>query len=133
MEIIRISSPVMAKGRKPEPTPGRKLIAEAFKAAVDASGLSIQLIAQRAGVSRQYVYKVRAGDANVSIAIIEAVFDAVQVPLHVWIEDRSFYGRDKLYHDKIQLILNRKDAQSLALKTTVDALLALVSQATETP
>lgn len=109
--------------RKPAPsapiTPGWKALSEGMAEVVENCGLSVQAIATRAGLSRQYVYEMISGKCNPTIAQIESVFKAADMPLDRWLTDRALYGRDKPLHDKVQSILDNKGQRAVALRVIV--------------
>ena len=111
---------------KPGPSainmPGWKIMSRAINDAVESSGLSVQLIADRASLTRQYVYSMMSGTCNPSMDKIENVMKAAGTSLEEWLSDKSFYGRDKRLHDQVQHILNQKGLNAAALRRTIEAL-----------
>lgn len=99
--------------------PGWAYIAKLLKESVDQSGLSVEDVATRAGTSRQYVYKMMEGEGNPTIRQIENVFLATGTPLERILNDKSFYSKDKSFHDRVQRILEKKGAHAVALRVVV--------------
>lgn len=91
---------------------------------MSASGLPVNVIAERTGLTRQYIYSMMKGTCNPAIDKVEKLFDATGNDFSKWIDDRSMYGRDKRIHDQIQMLLNQKGLNAATLRNTVEALLA---------
>lgn len=133
-EITFAAMPVRS-GTKPAPSalnmPGWRILAAAIKDAVDTSGLTVQLIADRSGLSRQYIYSMMEGTCNPSMDKIEAVMKAAGTSLSAWLDDKSSYGRDKRIHDQVQLILNQKGLNAATIRRTIEALVSLSANSSE--
>ncbi len=88
--------------------------------AVRNSGLPVQTVADRGGMSRQYLYDMMKGNANPTLDVLIAAFEATGTPLERVLDDKALYGRDKPFHDRVQTILNKKGPRGVALKVIVN-------------
>lgn len=93
--------------------------------AIAASGLPVQVIADRSGVKRQYIYLMKKGKCNPTMDAVESVMKAAGTNLADWLNDKATYGRDKRVHDQVQLILNQKGLNAVALRRSIEGLLSL--------
>ena len=112
--------------------PGYKIIAQFIDDLVESCGIEINTLAERAGLTRQTIYDVRKGLTNPSIDKIERIMRACGTSLAEWLDEKSFYGRDKRFHDRIQLIINRKGIDATTIRKMARALLPPTPEDEET-
>jgi transcriptional regulator with XRE-family HTH domain len=110
------------KGLTPADLPGWKMISAALEDVVSTCGIPVETLAERIGVTRQYVYAMINGKCNPTVDKIEPLFNAAGVSFAVWLDDKAYYGRDRRFHDKVQTILNQRGANAIALRQIVAAL-----------
>lgn len=114
---------------KMRPNPAaRKVVGRIIKEVTDRSGLSIDEIAKRVQVSRQYVYRSREGFRNVSVDLIGNIFDACGTSLEEWITRQSRYGIDRQIHMDVQTVLAYGGKHATTLRTTLQGCLALIAK-----
>ncbi len=109
-----------SKKRTTPPGKGWRHLAELLREAVTTSELSVDYIAKKAGITRQYLYTMMSAEANPTIDILEQAFAATGQPLDRILDDKAMYGRDKPFHDRVQRILDVKGSYSHAIRTIVD-------------
>ncbi len=109
-----------AMSKPPAESSNWKYLADLLAEAVRNSGLSVIRIAKDSGTSRQYIYELMKGIGNPSVDQLVRIFDATGTSLERLLQEKSFYGRDKKFHDKVQLILNEKGTRAVALKVIVE-------------
>ncbi len=97
-----------------------KILTVLLAEAIRNSGLSMETVADRADMSRQYLYSIISGAANPTIEMLGKAFEATGTPLERLLDDKALYGRDKLFHDRVQSILNQKGTRAVALQVIVD-------------
>lgn len=113
--------------------PGWAVIAAAIKDAVDTSGVPVPVIAERADMSRQYLYSMMAGTCNPTMDKVERVMNATGTTLKDWLDDKAMYGRDRRLHDQVQHILNERGTNAVALKRAIEALVVYTSDQANQP
>lgn len=100
---------------------GSKIIAAAITDLVNQSGLSVKEVAVKAKLSRQYIYDMMSGGSNVTLARIEAVFEACGESFADWLDSKSWYGRDRRIYDRLRYILKRGLGRTvIAARTSVE-------------
>lgn len=131
--FLGVSPRAPSKDGKPAPSaanmPGWKVLSAAIKDIVETSGIPVAVIAEKTNLTRQYVYSMMNGTCNPSMDKIEAVMEAAGTSFHTWMDENALYGKDRTLHTQIQLLLNRKGIDAIALRRTIEGLIALSSDA----
>lgn len=100
---------------------GREIIAEAIKDLVRLSGMPVADVAKMAGISRQHMYRAMKGDKNISIGLIERLFEVCGSNFGQWLSQRSSQGKDRLTHERLQYVLDAGGHHAITAKTCVNA------------
>jgi transcriptional regulator with XRE-family HTH domain len=106
----------------------RALIGRILSDIMDRSGLTNEQIATRAGIKRNYIYKIRSGKHNPTIDAIGAICAACQTNLGEWVDRQSAYGKNRKIHTDVEYVLNYGGGPEHALKTVIQSLMTHIAQ-----
>jgi transcriptional regulator with XRE-family HTH domain len=67
-------------------SPTRRQVALRLKKAREASGLTQVVVAKKARITRQYLYKLEAGKADPTVAVLQRLAKALGVPVTALLE-----------------------------------------------
>ena len=117
----------MSESGKPSKE-ARALMGRILSAVMDRAGLPAEEIAKRAGVRRQYIYKIRQGEENLTLDTIDAVCRACYTTLEDWIDKQSPFGHNRQIHQDVEYILKYGGGPAHALQTMIDGAMLVIAQ-----
>ena len=88
---------------------------------ITGTGLSVGEVAAAAGMDPANLELIVNGKRSPSIEDIEAIFDACEADFTEWLDDSARHARDKILHDRIQVILDANGPMASSLRTSINA------------
>lgn len=103
------------------PKTAREILASAISDAVKLSGMSVADVARQAGITRQHLYRIMAGEENMTTDRIEQIFQVCGADFADWLIKSG--GRDKQLHDRLQALIDQGGHKALTVRTVINTLI----------